>query len=61
VLKAPPDPAGWKMLLVAVGACALAAVSLWRPLRLVFWLGWLLNAWLVAVLFYLAFFWYPFA
>lgn len=49
------------MLLVAVGACALAAVSLWRPLRLVFWLGWLLNAWLVAVLFYLAFFWYPFA
>jgi hypothetical protein len=48
------------MVLVAAGAYALALVSLWRPLRLVFWLGWLLNAWLVAVLSYLAFFWHPF-
>jgi hypothetical protein len=61
VQKAPPDPAGRKMVLVAAGAFALAVVSLWRPLRLVFWLGWLLNAWLVAVLFYVAFFWHPFA
>lgn len=49
--RAPLDPASWKM----------ALVSLWRPVRLVFWVGWLLNAWLVAMLFYVAFFWHPFA
>jgi hypothetical protein len=44
-----------------VGAYALALVSLWRPVRLAFCLVWLLNAWLVAVLSYLAFFfWHPF-
>lgn len=59
--RAPLDPASWKMVLVAAGAFALALVSLWRPLRQVFWLGWLLNAWLAAVLFYVAFFWHPFA
>ena len=58
--RAPLDPASWKMALVSAGAFALAVVSLWRPLRLVFWLGWLLNAWLAAVLFYVAFFWHPF-
>ena len=60
VQRAPLDPASWKMLLVTGGTLVLALVSLWRPLRTVFWLGWLLNAWLVAVLFYLAFFWHPF-
>jgi len=42
------------------GGSVCAGADFWRPLRLVFWLGWLLNAWLVAVLFYLAFFWHPF-
>ena len=60
VQRAPLDPTSWKMLLVTGGTLVLALVSLWRPLRTVFWLGWLLNAWLVAVLFYLAFFWHPF-
>lgn len=58
--RAPLDPASWKMALMSAGASALALISLWRPLRLAFWLGWLLNAWLAAVLFYVAFFWHPF-
>ncbi len=37
-----------------------ALLSLWRPLRMVFWLGWVLSLSLVIMGFYLAFFWHPF-